>query len=97
MAAHVFSGRSLVMISFKFPASGRLTVIFISLSCIQDVSLQRVNIQAWQRSFVGKLVMSCHLLLPDEEPSFETTTSVLSFQLGEEPISLCTLVLNTES
>ena len=31
MAAHVFSGRSLVMISFKFPASGSPPVIFISL------------------------------------------------------------------
>ena len=31
MAGHVFSPRSLVMISFKFPASGSLPVVFISL------------------------------------------------------------------
>ena len=31
MAAQVFSGRGLVMISFKFPASGSVPVIFISL------------------------------------------------------------------
>ena len=31
MASHVFSGSGLVMISFKFPASGNVPVIFISL------------------------------------------------------------------
>ena len=49
MAAHVFSGRSLVMISFKFPASGSLPVIFISLINYNiHVSTMRAIIQKWK-------------------------------------------------
>ena len=36
MAAHVFSGRGLVMFGFKFPASGSLPVILSSLGYLPE-------------------------------------------------------------
>ena len=61
MAAQVFFWQGLVMISFKFPASGSLPVIFISLVCPHpSVSLNkdkkcREISEAIKQQFVRKL------------------------------------------
>ena len=58
MAAYVFSGRSLVMISFNFPASGSLPVIFISLIQGKEHYLQAAIVGGIQKQYCDERFLS---------------------------------------
>ena len=62
MATQVFSGRDLVMLGFKFLASGSLPVIFISLRQAFSVAGVRAKVKTWVQGRSMALVSAFHEL-----------------------------------
>ena len=58
MAAHVFSGRGLVMISFKFPATGSVPVIFFSLVTNSSVPSVWNSVSTWKEISFQKDILA---------------------------------------